>query len=131
MIHSIRAAGTPFFKHIGPVAMALWLTGAIASCHSAFVQTSVTNLGPPIHTLEIDYPSQSFGVQQLATNQVFHYRFKVQGSGPIKLQYFDPAGKAHNSTGPELAEGAEGTITILLTANGEVQWRPGLQTNKP
>ena len=91
------------------------------------MQTSVTNLGPPIHTLEIDYPSQSFGVQQLATNGIFHYRFKVQGSGPVKLQYFDPAGKPHNATGPTLEEHMEGSLVVMLTQNGKVEWHPSLQ----
>ena len=110
-----------------PGMLALFLLGfMLTSCRSAFVQTTVTNLGAPIHTLEIDYPSQSFGVQQLGTNQVFHYRFKVQGTGPLKLQYFDPSGKAHNSTGPQLSDGAEGNLTILIKASGDIEWRPGL-----
>ena len=79
-------------------------------CHSAFVQTSITNLGPPITTFEVDYPSQSFGAEQLGANSVFKYRFKVQGSGPVKLTYNDSGGKPHTSTGPELNEKSEGTL---------------------
>ena len=129
MTHSSFACKR-LLKHLSLLAATGTLAMALTACHSPFVQTSITNLGPPIHTLEIDYPSQSFGVQQLATNQTFKYRFKVQGSGPIKLQYFDPAGKAHSSTGPELAENEEGSITILLTAAGQTEWRPGLETPK-
>ena len=99
---------------------------AVAGCHSAFVQTSITNLGPPIATFEIDYPSQSFGAEQLGANQVFKYRFKVQGQGPVKLTYNDSNGKPHTSTGPELNEKAEGTLAIIITASGNVEWHPRL-----
>ena len=101
---------------------------ALAGCHSPFVQATITNQGPPLHTVELDYPSQSFGTQTLATNQVFHYRFKVQGSGPLKLQFVDPAGKVRSATGPSLHDGAEGTLAVTINPHGEVAWVPNLSS---
>jgi hypothetical protein len=102
-------------------------------CHSAFIQTTITNQGPTIHTLEVDYPSQSFGTQTLAAGQTFHYRFKVQGSGPIKLQFQDASGKPHTSEGPTLEEGSEGFIAVTISPANEVSWSPRLkdQAHKP
>jgi len=102
-------------------------------CHSAFIQTTITNQGPTLHTLEVDYPSQSFGTQTLAAGQTFHYRFKVQGSGPIKLQFQDASGKLHASEGPTLEEGSEGSIAVTISPANEVSWSPRLkdQAHKP
>ena len=105
------------------------LVFATAGCHSAFVQTSITNLGPPIHTFEVDYPSQSFGAEQLGANQVFKYRFKVQGAGPVKLTYNDSQGKSHIATGPEMNEKSEGTLAVIITPHGDVEWHPKLLAN--
>lgn len=106
-----------FFLTIG---FAVTITG----CHSAFVQTTITNQGAPIRTVELDYPSQSFGTEILQTSQVFHYRFKVQGSGPVKLQFMDGLRKMHTSTGPTLAEGSEGSLSVTVTRTGDVLWSP-------
>jgi hypothetical protein len=55
--------------------MAAW------GCHSAFVETTIKNNGPtPIHVIEVDYPSASFGTQTLAARSAYNYRFKIQGS---------------------------------------------------
>jgi hypothetical protein len=103
---------------------------ACNGCHSAFVQTTITNQGPTIHTLEVDYPSQSFGTETLASGQVFHYRFKVQGSGPVKLQFQDAAGKTRSSIGPTLAEGVEGIITVTIAPDDHVSWAPVIHTSR-
>ncbi len=95
-------------------------------CHSAFIQTTITNQGPALHTLEVDYPSQSFGTQTLAAGQTFHYRFKVQGSGPIKLQFQDASGKPHTSEGPTLEEGSEGFIAVTITPDLSAEWHTDL-----
>lgn len=94
------------------------------------MQTTITNQGATIHTLEVDYPSQSFGTETLGTNQVFHYRFKVQGSGPVKMQFQDATGKMRSSTGPSLAEGAEGTIAVTITPDARVSWTPTVHNNR-
>jgi hypothetical protein len=42
----------------------------------------------------------------------------------MKLLYTDASGKNQTSTGPTLAEGAQGPLEILITPT-EVQWQPG------
>jgi len=76
----------------------------------------------PIELIEVDYPSASFGTQNLAPGADFHYRFKVLGSGSTKLLYTDSAHKDHKSDGPPLAEGAEGSLAIVIASSG-VTWQ--------
>jgi len=93
-------------------------------CHSPYVATTVSNhTSRPIELLEVDYPSASFGTQALAPGADFHYRFKVLGSGSMKLLYTDSAHQDHKSDGPFLKEGAEGPLTILIADSG-VTWQP-------
>ncbi len=87
------------------------------------VDTVVQNRsGASISLLEVDYPSASFGTQNLPDGGDFHYRFKVLGSGPLKLTYTDTARKEHNSTGPTLNEGAEGLLNITVDP-ANVRWQ--------
>ena len=96
----------------------------ITGCHSPYVEATVSNRTPqPMRLLEVDYPSASFGTQNLAPGADFHYRFKVLGSGSMKLLYTDSAHHDHKSDGPFLKEGAEGPLTILITDAG-VTWQP-------
>ena len=80
--------------------------------------------GDSLQQVEIDYPSASFGVGNLAPNSQFHYRFKIQGSGPVKLEYTDAQGKTHTVDGPELTEGQEGSLTVAIDSTGKVTWNP-------
>ena len=65
------------------LALAATLSTLLAGCHSAYINTTVTNhTAKPIELLEVDYPSASFGTQNLAPGGVFHYRFKILGSRP-------------------------------------------------
>ena len=97
---------------------------ATNGCHSPYVATTVSNhTSRPIDLLEVDYPSASFGTQNLAPGADFHYRFKVIGSGTMKLVYTDTAHKEHQATGPTLNEGAEGPLTILIMDN-RILWQP-------
>ena len=96
----------------------------LIGCHSAHVEVTVENhTGGPIRLLEVDYPSASFGTQNLAPGADFHYRFKVLGSGSMKLLYTDSAHQDHKSDGPFLKEGAEGPLAIVITDTG-VTWQP-------
>jgi hypothetical protein len=105
-------------------ALALFTALTATGCHSPYVETTVSNrTGQHIELLEVDYPSASFGTQNLATGADFHYRFKVLGSGPTKLLYTDSAHQEHKSDGPFLKEGAEGSLTIAITTTG-VTWQP-------
>ncbi len=97
---------------------------AATGCHSPYVVTTVSNhTAQPIALLEVDYPSASFGTQALAPGADFHYRFKVLGSGNMKLLYTDSAHQDHKSNGPFLKEGAEGPLTIVINDSG-VTWQP-------
>src|ERR1700722_17963473 len=78
---------------LAPIVTALvTMTVALAAtgCHSAYIQSTVLNeTAQPISLIEVDYPSASFGLQRLDPGQSFPYRFKVLGSGPLKLIYTD------------------------------------------
>ena len=88
---------------------------AIAGCHSAFIRTTVTNhTGQPVPLFEVDYPSASFGGSTLAPDGTFSYRFKVLGTGPVKLSWTDAAQHEHTATGPVIREGQEGSLTITI-----------------
>ena len=107
--------------------MAARLTGAMAplllcGCHSAFVNATITNhSGRPLRLVEIDYPSASFGTNDLASGIDFKYRFKVLGSGPAMLLWTDNSMKEHRSQGPDLEEGEQGSLVVTITA-AEVPW---------
>jgi hypothetical protein len=97
---------------------------AMTGCHSPYVAATVSNrTAQPIELLEIDYPSASFGTQNLAPGADFHYRFKVLGSGSMKLLYTDSSHQDHKADGPLLHEGAEERLTIAITPTG-VTWTP-------
>jgi hypothetical protein len=98
-----------------------------AGCHSAFVDATVSNrTSEPIQLLEVDYPSASFGKQNLAAGQDFHYRFKILGDGKVKLTYTDRANREHSEEGPYLKEGSEGQLVISIAPDG-VHWRSTLR----
>ena len=96
------------------LSLAPFLTLALLDgCHSPFVEATVANhSGSTINVIEVDYPSASFGTQSLANGSIFHYRFKVLGDGPLKLQWTDAANHDHNAQGPEISEGQEGKLAI-------------------
>ena len=101
--------------------------GLSAGCHSAMVNSTIENRsGTAISLLEVDYPSASFGTQNLAPGADFAYRFKVLGSGPLKLTYTDAQHKDHTSTGPDLQEGAEGLLRITIAPDG-AHWQTTLR----
>lgn len=102
-----------------PAALLLVLTG----CRSAFIDATVSNRTvTSIPLIEVDYPSASFGTENLAPGKDFHYRFKVLGDGPLKVVYTDSTGHEKHTTGPSLQEGDQGSIAILFTSDG-VQWQ--------
>jgi hypothetical protein len=105
------------------------LSLSLAGCHSAYIEATVSNrTATPITLIEVSYPSASFGTQNLAPGADFHYRFKVLGSGPMKLTYTDSARKEQTSSGPSLREGTEGPLTILIAPEG-VHWQPAFTSN--
>ncbi len=106
------------------------LSGLLTGCHSAMIQTTVHNsTGGVLQLIEVDYPSASFGTQGLAPGADFRYRFKVLGSGNLKILYTDASGKEQTGTGPELHEGLEGQLLIDVAEHGVV-WTPKLTAVK-
>jgi len=102
----------------------------ITGCHSAYIDATISNrTDKPISLVELDYPSASFGTQTLAPGGDFHYRFKVLGSGNLKLVYTDTANLEHDIPGPHLGEGDEGPITVTVTSSG-VDWTPHLLSHR-
>jgi hypothetical protein len=105
--------------------------GFLAGCHSTFVQTTIVNhSGAPLRLVEVDYPSASFGTTNLNNAAEYHYRFKIQGSGTVKLDFVDSAGKPHHAVGPELDEGQEGTLLVTIDESNTVSWTPSFPVNK-
>ena len=99
----------------------------LSGCRSAFVETSIENTSRGnLRLIEVDYPSASFGTQTLDAHSTYHYRFKIQGSGPITISFTDDAGKSHSVTGPMLEEGQQGQLTILIDPAYKVDWKKSL-----
>jgi hypothetical protein len=94
----------------------------LGGCHSAYVNATVMNQTPTaISVVQVEYPSASFGTQTIAAGQEFHYRFKVLGSGALKITYTDTKEAEHKSSGPTLNEGTEGAVKITVAPDG-VHW---------
>jgi hypothetical protein len=103
---------------------------AVTGCKSRFVEATIVNQGPTLHVLEFDYPSASFGANQIASGASYHRRFKVQGDGPLSLQYEDAEGHSHTAAGPNVKLGDEGTLQVTITPAGAVTWSPNLTNPK-
>lgn len=113
------------------VAVTFVFLGLLAGCHSSFVQTTIVNRsGAPLRLVELDYPSASLGTTNLNNGGEYHYRFKIQGSGTVKLDFVDSTGKAHHAVGPELDEGQEGTLLVTIDESNNVSWKPSFPVNK-
>jgi len=107
-------------------AAALAIT-TISGCRSPYVETTIANrTGSDITELQVEYPSASFGKDALPSGADFHYRFKLQGSGPIKLSYTDAAHQDHAFTGPTLYEGQQGTLRIEIDPPNNAVFAPTL-----
>ena len=111
-------------------ALAFFASLSLSACRSPFVQTSIVNhTGSKVQLIEVDYPSASFGTQQIDDNATYHYHFQIRDSGSVKITYTDAGNKVHTLTGPTLTQGQHGTLTITLDGNGEVTWAPQLTTS--
>ena len=98
----------------------------LAGCRSRFIEVTIVNQGPMLHVMEFDYPSASFGANQLATGAKYHYRFKVQGPGSLSLQYEDSSGHTRTAEGPKVDLGDQGSLVVNVAPNGAVTWAPTL-----
>lgn len=109
---------------------ALLLPLVLLGCHSAYVEATIENgSGKPIPLVEVDYPSASFGTQDLAPGARYTYRFKVLGEGPTKVLWTDSAHADHSATGPELREDDEGKLTISFGGGGAPVWTKSLTSH--
>ena len=98
-----------------------------SACHSYHIDATIENrTGAPIQLLEVDYPSASFGVDSLAPEANFHYRFQVRGSGQLKVSYTAANGQTVQISGPTLAERQQGTLEIVLEPGGKAEFHPQL-----
>ena len=114
----------PFLTLLFATALATTLT----ACRTPqrYIQATVSNRsGHPLHTLEFDYPSASFGTQTLEDGADFHYRFLVQGPAtPAKFSFLDPASPTPHAVTSTftLTPGDEGSLTLTISAADEVTW---------
>ena len=98
-----------------------------AACHSYHIDATIENrTGADIQLLEVDYPSASFGVDRIASGAVYHYRFQVNGSGPLKITYTGADQKQVQIDGPTLVERQQGQLKIVLLPAGKAQFLPQL-----
>jgi hypothetical protein len=111
----------------------LWAAAACAvlltasGCRSYWVDADIRNrTGQPIHELEVDYPTASFGTNALAPEADMHYRFQIRGSGPVKVEFTTGDGKTAHGQGLTLTERQQGQLTILLLPQGKVEFLPKL-----
>lgn len=114
---------------IKPFVACLGLIFGLASsgCHSAHIEVSVENqTGGAIRLLEVEYPSASFGVDTLAAGATMHYRIQLQGSGPLKIHYTGENNRQSQLQGPELTQGQEGKLEIVLEPSDKAEFHPQL-----
>lgn len=106
----------------------LFIFPALTGCRSNWVDATVENqTGHPVHELEVDYPTASFGSNSLTPGAAMHYRFQIRGEGPVKVEYTGEGGAAFHAQGLTLTEHQEGQILIRLLPSGKVQFVPKLQ----
>jgi hypothetical protein len=113
----------------GGVQAAALLTAlfGIAGCRSSHIETTIENrTGKAVQLLEVAYPSASYGVDSLATGQDYHYRIQIRGSGALKVQYTDVAGRLVQVTGPMLKENQQGQLVVELLPEGKAEFHPEL-----
>ncbi len=108
-------------------ALLLPLAFVLAGCKSPGVEITVLNhTGGTVNLLEVDYPSASFGVNSLPAGAVYHYRVRLQDSGPVQAQFTEGRTRQYKSTGPTVHEKQEGRIEIVLDPDGKIKFYPQL-----
>jgi hypothetical protein len=96
-------------------------------CRAKLVEVRVVNSGTTVlHNVEIDYPSASFGISNLAPGATYIYRVQLQDAGRMKVEFSDSKEQPHTGKGPYVEEGQQGTLTLTLDESGKNQWTPQL-----
>lgn len=107
------------------------LAVCLAGCHSVHIEATLVNrTGSAVQLVEVDYPSASFGTGKLGAGDEFHYRFQVQGSGPVKVEYTTGDGLAAQVTGPTVSQDQEGRLEIVLLPGARAEFHPQLTTHR-
>ncbi|MHB2007012.1 MAG: hypothetical protein ACYCOX_03080 [Acidobacteriaceae bacterium] len=95
----------------------------VAGCRSKLVEVRVVNSGTTeLHNIEVDYPSASFGISDLAAGATYIYRIQLQDAGRMKVEFSDSKQQPHSGKGPYVEEGQQGTLTLTLDGSGKNQW---------
>lgn len=110
------------------LAAASLLLFLLSACRSAHVEITIENhTGSPVKLLEVDYPSASFGADSIAPGANYRYRIQVRLSGPVKVSYTESATqKVRQITGPQVFEGQNGQLDIVLLPDGKAEFQPHL-----
>jgi len=99
----------------------------LAGCHSHYIQATVTNhSGADVNVVQVEYPGATFGTQRIVNSGNFHYRFKLLGTGQLKLTWTDASHQDHTLNGPNLNEGQEGTLTIDFPSQSQATFQTDL-----
>ena len=110
---------------------ALALVGLVAGCQSPWVECTIVNRETtPVSLVEVNYPGGSFGVQTIAAGAVYHYRFHALSTDTLSMDFVDGARQSHTATGPELQQGAAGTLQIEIEPGNQVRWTPAVTVKK-
>jgi hypothetical protein len=97
-------------------------------CRAKLVEVRVVNSGTTdLHNIEVDYPSASFGMSNLAPGVTYVYRIQLQDAGRMRVEFYDRKEQPHSGKGPYVKEGQQGTLTLTLDASGKNKWTPQLQ----
>jgi hypothetical protein len=71
-----------------------------------------------LSTIIVDYPSATFGKDQLAPGETFSSPVKLTDTGPLKVQFTDAKGASHTVVGSVVHRNDEGLIEINLNQGG-------------
>jgi hypothetical protein len=103
------------------VCFALLLFAFLAGCRAHMVTIKLVNTSVgTLSTIIVDYPSATFGKDQLAPGETFSSPVKLTDTGPLKLQFTDAKGVSHTVAGPVVHRNDEGLIEVRLDQNGAV-----------
>jgi hypothetical protein len=108
---------------LSPLSVVLGLLLALGGCRTPLVDTTIVNQGPALHVVEFDYPSASFGTDLIPAGGQYHYRFRIQESGPLTLHFEDNEGHDHTAAGPVVHQGQQGSLVVTIKgSNSPLQW---------
>lgn len=105
----------------------------LASCKTRdrFINVSISNTGSqPIHDVEVQYPSASFGTTNIAPGATFHYKFKPTGDGNLQLNFVQADGKQHHEQGPAVHPGDSGDISLTIDGQANNTWDTKLKDSR-